>query len=201
MARTPPGYTRLVRGAKIALPVGAVVLIGAIFLSGRDESSGLFTAAELAALGSGLRLEQPRFTGVTENDEPFVVEAAWALPDGAMANTVTLEKPTGRITLSTGVELTATAAEGLMHRKDETLALGGGVVIETSDGYHVETEALDIDLRGRTAASRGRITGRGPAGEIEAGSFRSSGLGKEDAGAQIWFENGVRLVFIPGNAK
>ena len=192
-------YSRVVAWMKVLLPLGAVVLIAAIFVSARDKSdlTKIFTAEELATLGAGLRLDNPRFAGVTEQGEPFAIRADWALPDSAMPRFIDLERPEGEIKMSDGRTIAARAALGRMHREEKTLVLEGGVVLDTSDGYHIETGLIEIDLGAKTANAPGPVSGTGPRGQIDAGSFRAA-AGEGAAGAgQIWFENRVRLVFIP----
>jgi lipopolysaccharide export system protein LptC len=196
-------YSQAVRWMKIALPLAALGLIAAIFLSARDkgELSDLFTVEELATLGAGLKLDNPRFAGVTAKGEAFSLRADWALPDSAMPRIIDLERPEGEIEMADGLIVSASAATGRMYRKRELLVLEGSVVLDDSDGYHIETGRLELDLDSKTAFAPGRIVGTGPRGRIEAGSMRAV-AGKQqgrdgDEGGKIWFENRVRLVFIP----
>ncbi len=201
-------YSRLVTWMKIALPLAAVGLVALLFLSMRHKGdlTELFTPEELATLGAGLKLENPRFAGVTSKDEPFALRAEWALPDSAVPTYIDLERPSGEIRMADGRTVSATAAKARLNRVEKTLLLEGGVVLDTSDGYHVETERVEIDIDAETAIAPGPVRGNGPRGEIQAGSMRgSSGTGSEASGSgpdgsgggQIWFENKVRLVFIP----
>src|SRR5690625_3186165 len=92
-------HTRAVRWMKFLLPIGALVVIGAIFLMGRERAT-IFdadTAAQLATVSTGMRLDNPRFSGLTDEGDPFVITADWALPDGAMPNRLTLENPVGNL--------------------------------------------------------------------------------------------------------
>ncbi|MDT8344499.1 MAG: hypothetical protein RQ752_08690, partial [Thermohalobaculum sp.] len=116
-------HTRVIRAMKIALPLAALGLVALIFLQGRERGSveDLFTAEELLRLGAGLRLESPRFAGVTSEGAPYVVTAEWALPDTAMPEEIVLEKPRGELSLSDGGKVTATALSGLMQRSVKTL--------------------------------------------------------------------------------
>ena len=76
-------YSRAVRRMKVLLPLGAILLIGMIFMFSRDRPAVFDAeqAAEMAALGAGLRLDNPRFAGVTDDGDPFVITAEWALPE------------------------------------------------------------------------------------------------------------------------
>ncbi len=207
--RRVAGYSRLVAWMKVLLPIASIGLVALPFLSIRDNGdlTGLFSPEELATLGAGLRLDNPRFAGVTSRDEPFALRADWALPDSAVPTYIDLERPSGEIRLSDGRTVSAKAATARLNRVGKTLVLDGGVVLDTSDGYHVETARVEIDIDAGTAIAPGPITGTGPRGEIEAGSMRASGKpggeegsqdgAQEDGNRQIWFENRVRLVFIP----
>ena len=190
-------HSRIVRWMKIALPVVALVLIGAIFLVGRERAAVFDTdsAARLAAMGTGMRLDNPRFSGVSEEGDPFVVTADWALPDGAMPNRIDLEKPVGELQMGDQT-VTVTAATGQLFREDEKLRLEGHVVVETSDGYRVSTPSVEVDLDARTAEAPGRIHAEGPHGGIEADRARVvEGEGKDDA--TIRFEGNVRVTWQP----
>ena len=192
-------YTRIVRWMKFLLPVAAFGLVALIFLQGRERGSAidLFTPAELARLGAGLRLEQPRFSGVTEGGEPFTVTAEWALPDSAMPEHVEFEKPEGDMTLEDGRKLHVTAEKGFLDRSAETLTLRGDVIIRSSDGYDLRTGTLEVDFGENRATAPGPVRGRSPDGEIDAGSMRVRAAGKKLRHAHIWFENDVRVLFIP----
>jgi lipopolysaccharide export system protein LptC len=196
-------YSRAVAWMKVLLPLGAVVLIAAIFVTARDKGdlTKIFTAKELATLGAGLRLDTPRFAGVTEQGEPFAIRADWALPDSAMPRLIDLERPEGEIEMNDGRTIAARAATGRMYRANKILVLEGGVVLDTSDGYHVETDLVEIDLDAKTANAPGPVSGTGPRGQIDAGSFRAAASDGSIAAGKIWFENRVRLVFIPGNGS
>lgn len=195
-------YSRLVALMKVALPIGALALIAAIFLSARDHGdlTDIFTPEELAQLGAGLRLDNPRFAGVTDKGEPFVVRADWALPDSAMPRVIELEAPVGEIELNDGRTVSVEAATGLLDRVAETASLRGGVRLESSDGYLIETDRIRVDLGARTARAPGAVSVSGPRGSIEASSMRARSGPGGIAEGQIWFENGVSLVFIPREA-
>lgn len=184
---------------KIVLPLAAVGLIAAIFLIPRERQEGGLTAAQIAALGAGLKLDRPRFTGATEDGEAYEIAAEWAVPDGAVPDRIELEKPVGRIeTVDHGL-VTMRADRGLLRRADETVALSGDVVIETSDGFRFETAEAEIDVAARTLASPGAVRITGPMGTLEAGSLRGVDARADGSGgaARIWFENRVHMVIIP----
>jgi lipopolysaccharide export system protein LptC len=196
-------YSRAVAWMKVLLPLAALAVIAVLFVSAQKpgDLTEIFTAEELVALGAGVRLDNLRLSGVTPQGEPYVIRAEWALPDGAMPRFVDLERPEGEIEMADGRTVSAKADTGRMHRKQKTLVLKGAVVLDTSDGYHIETGQLEIDLDAKAAKAPGPVRGTGPGGEIDAGSFRAE-AGEDGAGdGKIWFENRVRLVLIPGSGS
>jgi lipopolysaccharide export system protein LptC len=191
-------YSRTVRLMKILLPVGAVLLIGMIFVFGRERAAVIDAdqAADMVALGTGLRLDNPRFAGVTDEGDPFVVTADWALPDGAMPDRVDLERPVGELHLADAMVVTVRAATGELFREAERLNLVGDVVLETSDGYRVETPRVEVDLGTKVAVAPERLHATGPRGGINADRVRidrSAGEG----GATVLFEGDVRVTWQP----
>lgn len=196
-------YSRLVRLMKIALPLAAVAGIGLYYLSSRESSDleEIFSAEELATLGAGLKLDSPSFSGVTERGEPFAIRADWAVPDSAMPTYIDLEHPSGEIELGGKRTVKVASATGRLHRSELVLVLKDGVTIDTSDGYHIETDRLHFALRSQATYAPGGINAMGPSGSIEAGSMRIVPADPEaGAGTQIWFENRVRVVLSPADA-
>lgn len=195
-------YSRFVRVAKWALPIGALAVVATIFLSGRggDGVDAMLSAEEKARLGAGLRLDNPRFAGTTDAGAPFVLTADAALPDGPMPDEIALERPRGTVTLEDGRTLEARARDGTLFRGSESLVFSGDVTVETTDGYRFSTASVNVDLAARTARAPGPVEGTGPRGSIEAGSMRVLGGPDGADGATVRFEDGVRVLFRPGPA-
>ena len=192
-------YSAAVRWMKIALPVGAVVLIGLIFLTGEDRQAVVDaeTAADVAMLGAGLKLDKPRFAGVTDNGDPFVVTADWALPDGAMPDRIELEKPKGEVRLGDGLTLNVEANSGQMRRKDDELHLNGAVELVSSDGYTARTERVELDLARKSAKAPEAIHAEGPRGNIRADTMRMTTAAPDSRDVIVHFEGNVRLQILP----
>lgn len=184
---------------KIALPVGAMILIGLIFLTGEDRQAVVDaeTAGDVAMLGAGLKLEKPRFAGVTDTGDPFVVTADWALPDGAMPDRIDLEKPKGEVRLGDGLTLNVEANTGQMRRKDDELHLNGEVELISSDGYTARTERVELDLAQKSAKAPQAIQAEGPRGNIRADTMRMKTAAPGSRDVVVFFEGNVRLQLLP----
>lgn len=195
-------YSRIVRWMKLALPAGAVVLIGLIFLTGSDRRAVIDVGtADAVALGAGLKLENPRFAGVTDQGDPFVVTARSALPDGPVPDRIDLERPRGEMRLGNGLRLTVTARDGRMFRKAEKLELGGTVELRTSTGYRAVTDRVTLDLATRTAVAPARVRASGPRGNLRADRLRIRQTGDRKGDLTMRFEGNVRLVLKPEPRK
>jgi lipopolysaccharide export system protein LptC len=185
----------VVRALKLALPLTALGLAAAIFLvprpdlrSGFDFSSVRFDAAE------GLRLINPRFTGRTYDGGPFILRADWALPDSPDPTSVGLGPLTGEFDVDAGRLITLQADGGEMRPKDESLRLDGRVRVAFDGLYDLETGAVDVDLAAQTLRAAGPVAGRGPEGDIAAGSMRAARRGESH---YVWFEDRVRVRIDP----
>ncbi|MEM9061318.1 MAG: LPS export ABC transporter periplasmic protein LptC [Pseudomonadota bacterium] len=184
---------------KIVLPVGAAVLIALIFLTGRErflptEAENLINAA---ALGAGLKMQNPRYAGVTSDGDPFVVTALSALPDGAMPDRIDLEQPQAELRLGNGMVVNVESQSGEMMRTSELLTLVGNVVLTTSDGYRAVTERARIDMAQRTANIPGAVEAVGPRGSIRADSLEVMQTGAERGTVTAIFRGQVRVKFRP----
>lgn len=194
-------YASRMRRLKIALPLLAAGTLALIFLGSRDnvgERLGL-SPEDRAALGEGLRLFSPTFTGATERGEPYALTADWALPDGPNPEKIDLSGLEGRINMADGREVIASAPEGQFRPKARGLTLSGGVEIDSSDGYSVRAESAELDGVARILTSDSPIEAWGPSGRIKAGSMRAT---RDELGNDVVrFDGGVRLVFRPDGAR
>jgi lipopolysaccharide export system protein LptC len=190
--------SRMVRQLKIVLAIAAILLVGTIFMFGRERAVVFDAeqAANLALLGAGLKLDNPRFSGVTEDGDPFVVTADWALPDGATPDRVDLEMPVGELHLPDERVVTVRAAAGELFRSDDRLNLMGDVIFETSDGFRARMPRIELDLASKVAVAPARLRATSPRGSIEADRMRMV-RGAEPGSSTVRFEGDVRVNWQP----
>lgn len=191
------GRSRLVRLLKVALPLAAVGLAAAVFLTQRGGRDGLsMTGVDFGESG-GLRLNSPQFTGRTPDGQPFSVTAEWALPDGPDPETVELGPLTGEIRLSPERTVHISADGGVAHPKKETLRLSGDVALRSTEGYELVVETADLDVGNRSLTAEGPVRGKAPFGDLVAGSMRAAQVEETN---YIWFEDRVRVRIDPARA-
>ncbi|MEM7268108.1 MAG: hypothetical protein AAF401_02525 [Pseudomonadota bacterium] len=185
----------VVRAVKIGLPVLAVATVGAILWSSNlsyDENIS-FDGVDVAALGEGLKLTNPRFTGATAKGEPFTLTAEWALPDGPSPEVIELSMVKGELNLIDGRFITMSALSGEVLPRANVIELEGSVKFDLSDGHKAQASRARLNADTRQLTADGPVKASGPMGDIEAGSLRVERDGASGPGDYIWFENRVKV--------
>ncbi|MEM9012001.1 MAG: hypothetical protein AAGE18_12290 [Pseudomonadota bacterium] len=204
-ARGPGLYTRLVRWLRIVLPLVALGLLSTLFLFERDDeiTGGLvFSNADIAALGAGMRLTAPRFSGATEAGEPVLITADWALPDGPNPREITLANVLAEVQMADGRTATLRSNRALLMTREQTLTLFDNIRLTTSDGYRVVTDRATALIAERVLTVSSPLVAQGPLGEISAQRLRferaiEGAEGEAGRGDMIWFEGRVRVLYTP----
>lgn len=198
--RAPGLWSRWVRRLRIALPLGGLALLSLIFLAPREARFSIgvdLSPAEIARLGAGLRLTNPRIAGATRAGEPYVVTADAAVPDGPNPDVIDLERVDAEINLSDGRVLTLLSDTGSIQPKIDALKLRGDVRLSSSDGYLMTAPSADVDLKAQELIASGPVTGSGPPGDIEAAAMRGLRKDAETGAGRIWFTGGVKVRINP----
>lgn len=196
-----PGlYSRVVAILKVGLPLVALAMLAGLFLgSDRPRSGGelVFSPADLAALGQGMRVSRPVFSGVTDAGDRFRFTAVAVVPDAAPPTRAAIDTLAGRIDFTDGRSVDLAAAAGDLDLKAQNLALQGSVQLDSDDGYAFAADAVAVDLKAGALVATGAVAGEGPMGRIDAEKLTVSP--PDAAGARRFlFEDRVRLVYDPG---
>ena len=128
-----PGlYSRVVAVLKVGLPLVAVGLLASLFLVQTDDRLGgnvVFSPGDVEALGSGLRIDNPTFTGTTRSDDRFRFTAAVVEPDAAPPTRARITTLDGTLDLHDGPVVTVSAKAGDLDIPTQRLDLSGQVVV------------------------------------------------------------------------
>lgn len=201
MALSEASRTRIVRWLKVALPLAAMILLSTLFLVSRsaDPMAEIpFATIDLKESAQSERISEPSFAGVTDDGDQVTFTADSALPgqDGE----VDAEKITAQIALSSGGSMTIHADTGHVEGSGESTMLRGSVVVTSSTGYRLTTEAMELGLRETRVESEGQVDGDGPAGTLTAGKMKLT-TDPETGAAYMVFTGGVKLVYEPGTSE
>lgn len=169
------GYSLFVGTMKLVLPALAVAIILLVIVWPQVvPSPGSFRIglSELAPEEvDNLHMVNARFRGRDEQGRPFTVLADTATQDSSGANEVQLTQPQADITLEDGAWLTVSSKDGTYWRDSETLRLIGNVNLFHDQGFEMQTEAADVDLKAGKATSDRPVDGQGPSGTLTAEGF------------------------------
>jgi len=197
MASAEGLYSRVIAWLKILLPLAALALLSTLFLLSRSREP-LANVPFAEALKAGDRALQgvsaPHYSGTTSDGGVLTMTAERARPmaDGH----ILADEMKARMQLRDGSEIRLTARQAQMQDGAQTAHLKGGVLIESSLGYVMRTEAMISAINSVDVESLGPVTGAGPAGDLQAGRMViAPDDGEGDV--QIHFTEGVKLIYRP----
>jgi lipopolysaccharide export system protein LptC len=200
MAAGPGLYSRAVAVLKVGLPLIAVAMLAGLFVISDDGRRGgelVFSPADLAALGQGMRVARPVFSGVTEGLDRFRFTAAEVAPDAAPPTRAEITALAGRIDFADGPAVDLRAAAGEIDLERQILTLEGAVRVDTADGYAFAAERVTVDLRAGGLVAEGGVAGDGPMGRIDARRLAVSAPEGREQTRRFLFEDAVRVVYEP----
>ncbi len=166
-------FTRIIRPILI-LGIMAVIIV--IFIWPMTDDAIVPTpVSEPNAAQTSNDLIAPKFSSVDENGNPFTVTAARAVQVAGKPDLIDLDSPTGTITLSPALALTAGAPSGVFDQNTSILDLSGGVVVTTTDGYHLSVDHIQVRVKEKQLIADAPVHITGPLGEITAQSATANG--------------------------
>lgn len=192
-------WSRVVFWLKIMLPLAALVILSTLFLLSRsvDPRSAIpFSQGEIADRIGGQQMTTLSFSGASAEGHLIGVTAATARPDPDRAGRILTDGLAAVIDLTTGTRLTLSADTGLLDETADTAVLTGAVRLTSTQGYDLQSEAIESGLSRLLVISPGPVTGSGPAGRLSANAMR---LDSDPVTGQatLLFTGGVRLLYDP----
>jgi lipopolysaccharide export system protein LptC len=203
MARGPSLHSRVVGVLKVGLPLVALGLLASLFLVQTDDSLGglVFSQGDIDALGEGLRITNPTFTGTTRGQDAFRFTADLVEPDAAPPERARITRLGGEIAFHDGPVVEIEADHGDLHIPTERLDLAGNVRIRTSEGYRMAAEQATLDLAAGSLVAGNVVETTGPLGRIDSGSLTITPAATSGEVRRFSFGNGVRLIYDPPDTR
>lgn len=200
MATGPGLYSRLVAIFKVLLPLVALGMLAALFLIQTEDELGgevVFSEGDVAALGQGLRVTNPTFSGMTRDDDRFQFSAELVVPDAAPPTRADITALTGRMEFREGRSVDLVSETAALDLEADRLELAGNVRLDSSDGYTLRTPRIEVDLATGLLQAGGSVAAEGPAGTITSGTMRIEPPEDASEARRFLFGNGVRLIYDP----
>lgn len=165
--RALQGYSRYVGLMKIILPVGILLTLALSFgwpyiLSLSQEGLVLLDMSRSDIREN--RMVHPQYVSTDNKGQPYQVNAEWAKQrTDTLAD---LTDPHGLMTVIEGDSFDLKAKNGVYDMNGKLLGLEGGVILTSTDGYHVQTEKAQISLDTSIIEGDVYVEGEGPTGSI-----------------------------------
>lgn len=191
--------SQIVTGAKIVLPLIALALLSTLFLvSNRIDPSAAIPYAEVDVeqLAREAALVGPEYAGVTEQGAALAVRAARAVPDPSGGRGAQAESIVAKLETPSGFVADMTARLGSIDPNGAEVVLDEGVTLQTSTGYQIASERIEMSLDSSHLVSPGPIEARTPLGTLDAGRMElvADATGKLH---DLVFNNRVKLIYLP----
>lgn len=202
MATYDNAYSRFIAAAKIVLPLAALALLSTLFLFSRNTDPNRaipYAQVDVEKLAREQRISAPHYTGVTGDGTAISLAAEQATPRDGAPDEATATGLLARLDFEGGTHADIIAAEGRIDAGENLATLGGGVTIDTSTGYHVETERLRTALDRTSVITETPVSAIAPMGELTAGRMELTDGDGENGGYVLVFKDGVKLIYQPEN--
>ncbi len=198
MAVTETFHSTVVAGLKVLLPLTAVGLLATIFLLSRGGSDQpeLTFFQDASEIPERDTVTAPYYTGSTPEGHAVSITAASAQPMADDPAGVLADGLKASFRLTDGSRINITADQAGVNEPADRMSLTGGVVIDSSIGYLLETPGLQSALRAVNVDAPDGVTGTSPIGDLSAGALRIRDTGREGE-VQMFFTKGVKLVYQP----
>ena len=191
-------HDRLVRVAKLALPVAALGLLVLLAISPfdhRSEVSFILDKNKVDSAQERMRIDAARYTGVDNQGRRFAIGAERAVQPSSEQPIVAIEGMTARLDLADG-PLGIVAKHGRYDIDQQKVRIDGPVRVAGANGYRIETSDVSVDLKTRQLASAGAVRG-----SMKLGSFTAGHLTADLGDRRVALTGGARLKIVQGAVR
>jgi len=200
MAHYDNSYSRLVAWLKILLPLLALAILSTLFLVARtiDPAQTIpYAQVDIERLTREQRIGKPQYTAVTRDGAAVSLSAAAARPENGDTGRIAGEDVAAGIDLPGGGRVEINAARITLDSAAALASIHGGVVLTSSAGYVLRTDALAVSLDDTRVIAEGAVLAEAPAGRLSADGFELIGDGSAAAPYELVFKGRVKLVYDP----
>lgn len=194
--------SRMVRRLRLALPIIAIVLVGAFLFNTRSndvDDAFLDDFKDIDASAEELSMASPRFAGIDNKGKPFEITADAARQNTNLKDVVTLERPHAVQGENNGS--TVVSADKGVYRSDQNiLELEDQVTLQHevgSETYTFRAPSATVAIKDEIVTSDTGVGGEGPKGrELSAERMKAyNGEGR------VVFEGNVHMRIYPKSTE
>ena len=191
-------HDKLVRLAKVALPMGVGVLAALLVLAPFDRTgdvSFILDKKKVENAPERMRVEAARYVGQDNRGQKFAISAEQAVQRSSDTPIVDLQGMRARIGLGQG-PVTIAANRGQYNLDEQKVAVNGPVRVVGPDGYRLQTRDVNVDLKRQQVTSTGRLQGQMKLGQFTAGRLRA-----DLDSRTVVLDGGARLKIVQGAVR
>jgi len=191
-------HDRVIRFAKIGLPIAVGVLVAFLALAPLDrnsEVSFILDKNKVENAPERMRVDVARYTGEDDKGRPFLIVAQSAIQRSSDLPIVDIRGMLARLGLSEGpVTLVANLAH--YNIDEQMVRVDGPIRVSGPEGDRLFTSNVTVDLKQR------QVTGsEGVQGQMKLGQF-SAGRLQADLGTRtVVLDHGARLKIVQGTVR
>lgn len=192
----------MIRRLRLILPLLALLLVAAFFITAREEASDdvfLNDFADVEAVPTDLQMANPEFTGVDDQGNPFNITATSAVRRPEEKQSVDLVDPRA-VTRRGDRPVVIFAHRGAFAEDTNMLSLSSGVTLEQEIGgrnYVLRTPAATVAMETETVQSEAGVEGEGPGGA----RLKADRLDADSGAGRVRFEGNVSMRLYPKGAE
>ena len=191
-------HDKVIRTAKIALPVAVGLLVLFLALAPLDKDSDVSFILDKNKVENAperMRVEQARYSGEDNEGRAFEIVARNALQRSSELPIVDISGMFARMWLANG-PVTIAANLARYNLDQQKVRVVGPIRATGPDGYRLETSDVTVDLKARTVTGSGGVRGRMRLGQFSAGRLTAD-LGERT----ITLEHGARVKIVQGAVR
>ena len=192
------GHDRIVRWTKVALPsaVGILVVILALApLERKGDVSFILDKKKVQTAPERMRVESAQYTGTDNKGQTFEMVANRAIQRTSDTPLVDIRGMFARLNQAQG-PLIINADQGRYNLDTQRVAIDGPVKVAGTDGFHLNTSNVLVDLNDRQLASQGPA-----AGAVRLGQFRANHIRADLDDHRVVLDGGARLKIVQGAVR
>lgn len=186
-------YSPFVRGAKVALPAAAAVLLLAVFAW--PEAEDILAPGWEDGASAQVSMTNMEAFGWDE-DRPYSIRSAGVRRLGAEGRRFLMDRPRAWIVLPDGAWLSGSSESGVVDWTERTVHLSGEVRLSHEAGYAIRTQAAFVNLTDKIATGDAPLEGSG-----NEGRFRAEGFQVLDGGNRIRLLGRSAIRFDPATVE
>ena len=191
-------HDRLIAVARLVLP-GAIGVLAAFLvtapLTAGGDVSFVLDKNKVEVARERMKTQVANYRGQDAKGQPFRLSAQSAVQRSSAEPVVQLNRLAAAIRLPDG-PATLAADTGRYDMNSEQVMLDGPLHFRGPNNYDLRTRNATVDLKQRTLASGGAVTG-----SVRQGTFSANRMRADLAERTVTLEGDARLRIVPGRAR